>query len=556
MGRNKDQEAKGAVELIEEAFQILRTRPLDVLPAYLVGVLPFILGFLFFWGDMSRNAYGADYCAPAALGIALLFSWMKCWQALFLRKIRDRISPGGGFPWTLSRAARLIASQTLFHAAGLFLLPAALILSAPFGWAYAFFQNGSAVQNEEDLDLRNQCKNAWKLAKLWPVQNHVLLALLSLFGVFVFLNLAIAMLVLPGLFKVFYGVDTLVSMSFESYFNTTFLAVLFGMTYICMDPLIKTVYLLRCFYGRSARTGEDLRTELKRLSRKALVVLPLVLVLWGPADLSRAENPPLDPPSASTASELHGVSPQALNRAIDEVLRDRRFTWRMPNQIKPEKEPDGPIASLLNWMREKLEWMADTLVEWMETVADWFDKLFPAPAKNPREEKKTDWMVSTQGLLYVLVGLTAILLGGFAWWVWKNRSRTPKAETSNSSVPTAPDAADETIRADDFPADRWRHLAKELLERGDYRMALRAIYLGTLSHLAEYSLITIAKHKSNREYETELFRRAHDRQEMTRRFSEDVIRFDAAWYGMREVTLGEFERFAESQWRIMTLARR
>src|ERR1019366_9370994 len=34
--------------------------------AYYTGSLPFVLGFLFFWADMSQSAFAYDHCAPAA----------------------------------------------------------------------------------------------------------------------------------------------------------------------------------------------------------------------------------------------------------------------------------------------------------------------------------------------------------------------------------------------------------------------------------------------------------------------------------------------------------
>ncbi len=563
MARKKAHEAKGAVELIEEAVHLLRSRPLELMPAYHIGTLPFVLGLLFFWGDMSRNAYGAAYCAPAALGLALLFAWMKCWQVRFLQKVRERISPGAEFDWTPSRAGRLIASQTLIHGTGLFLLPFSLLLFIPFGWAYAFFQNASVAHLEADLDFRRQCRRAWNQAKLWPAQNHALISLLFLFGLVVFLNLGITLIFLPQLFKIFFGVDTLISMSPDSFINTTFLAVVCGLTYVCMDPLVKTVYLLRCYYGRSLRTGEDLRTELNRHATKITAAFLLMLFLVGrpsllsaepQADVQNPKNESTETRSAAFESKPGRISPEALDRAIDAVLQGREFAWRMPPSKEPKDEPEGPVASLLKWMGDKLDRMMDTLIDWMETVAEWFEKLFPDRERNHTDDSGSDWMVSARGLLYVLVGLTAILLIGFGWWAWKNRVRTPEPAAGSEPIHT-PDVSDDAVTADEFPTDRWLRLARELTDQGDYRLALRAIYLSTLSHLADHGLISIAKYKSNREYETELVRRAHDREELTRRFSENVTRFDTAWYGLGKVSAQDLDRFTHNLQRIMALAR-
>src|ERR1700687_5436624 len=63
---------KSAVELYEEATHLLRRAPVSVI-AYYTGSVPFILAFLFFWADMSQSSLAYEHCAPASLGLALLY---------------------------------------------------------------------------------------------------------------------------------------------------------------------------------------------------------------------------------------------------------------------------------------------------------------------------------------------------------------------------------------------------------------------------------------------------------------------------------------------------
>jgi hypothetical protein len=74
------------------------------------------------------------------------------------------------------------------------------------------------------------------------------------------------------------------------------------------------------------------------------------------------------------------------------------------------------------------------------------------------------------------------------------------------------------------------------LERGELRLAMRAFYLASLAHLSERNLLTLARFKSNRDYERELLRRSHALPEVARLFSENVSVFDGIWYGLHEVT--------------------
>ena len=60
------QQGKGAFELLEEAFHLLRLAPASTLAIYYLGSLPFILALLFFWSDMSRSAFAAQRLAACS----------------------------------------------------------------------------------------------------------------------------------------------------------------------------------------------------------------------------------------------------------------------------------------------------------------------------------------------------------------------------------------------------------------------------------------------------------------------------------------------------------
>src|SRR5438552_1359294 len=160
-------EAKGALELIEEAFFLLRQNP-ATLAGYYVGSLPFVLALLFFWSDMSRSAFAQQHLAAAALVLSLLFLWMKTWQALFGHDLLSRLSTEAAGHWSLSRFWKTCLLQTIVQPSGLFLLPVALGILVPFGWVYAFYQNLSVLGNGAGENVRQLMKRAWRQATLWP----------------------------------------------------------------------------------------------------------------------------------------------------------------------------------------------------------------------------------------------------------------------------------------------------------------------------------------------------------------------------------------------------
>jgi len=49
------QQGRGGLDLMEEATHVLRAAPAGTLAIYYLGAIPFVLGLLFFWADMSRS---------------------------------------------------------------------------------------------------------------------------------------------------------------------------------------------------------------------------------------------------------------------------------------------------------------------------------------------------------------------------------------------------------------------------------------------------------------------------------------------------------------------
>ena len=60
----------GGLALSDAAFHLVCTAPPSSLLAYFTGTIPFVLGFLFFWTDMSRSAFAAERCLVASLALA------------------------------------------------------------------------------------------------------------------------------------------------------------------------------------------------------------------------------------------------------------------------------------------------------------------------------------------------------------------------------------------------------------------------------------------------------------------------------------------------------
>jgi hypothetical protein len=159
----------------------------------------------------------------------------------------------------------------------------------------------------------------------------------------------------------------------------------------------------------------------------------------------------------------------------------------------------------------------------------------------------------------VRVAVIALLIGllcALAYILWRSwmRRQTTQAQIAAAAVESTPDLEDEDTTADDLPANRWLDLARELAEKGSLRLAIRAFYLAILADLADHKLITIETFKSNRDYEMELHRRAHQKEGLLPAFSKSREIFERVWYGMYKISRPDLDNFSAIQKRVMTIA--
>lgn len=534
-----NEQAKSSFEMIEEAVHLLRLSPRR-LTAYYVGTLPFVLALLYFWADMSRSPFAELHLGEAGLGLATLFIWMKSWQAVFTSQVLDALTGNTtARPWR--HWARVVISQTTLQPSGLFLVPLASIPLVPFAWFYAFYQNVT-VLGADDLGVRALCRRATRQSALLPKQNHLLLSVLFGFGLFVFLNWATVILVLPLALKTLLGIQSTVSRSPLTMLNTTYLAVVAGLTHLSVDPLIKAVYTLRCFYGEARQSGADLRADLTRFCQPAAVLVALIL-FSSISSVQGQEASPTPPAVSAAVGQASGIEPQKLDRAITEVLRERKYSWRSPREklVQPSRDQDRGILGRF------LDGISAEVKKWGKGVAEWLDrvlrKLFRQSPPTPRQPLDFSWVTRLHLLIYFIAAAALIGVAFLVRRVLKDR-RARQAPVSAEAIKPTVDVADENVAPDQLPEDGWSQLAREYLERGELRLALRALYLASLAHLAGRNLVTIARFKSNRDYERELVRRAHSFPDLLDRFSENVTVFDRIWYGMHPVDSSLLSAFA------------
>lgn len=591
MNRSRKTEEVGGLTVVEEAFHLLRGAPVTLLAPYYIGSLPFILGLLYFWADMRHSAFAERYVAQAALGLSVLFVWMKCWQAAYGGRLRAVLEGQPFEAWTWRRAARTAAIQTILQPTGVIVLPASLVLILPFSWCYAWYQNLCVFGDGRDEDgIWEASRRAWDQAVLWPRQNHVVIWLLSPFlvmlgaalllvmapivratspeltqvlfyiwlgmfclliiplaplGIIVTLNMAFCMLAIPYALKMFLGIETTITRGGDP-FNSTFLAICCGLTYLALDPVLKAAYALRCFYGESRRTGLDLRVALRAIRTRGAALAALIsLALLGSLLVAM-------PARAQTTA----VTPEELDSSIKEVLERREFAWRMPREAgSPDDHRGGLIEQFLAAVRDVIFDYLRAIADFLERVWRWIEALFPSRGRvrGPGWGLGLDWATGVRLLLAVLLTLVAGTLVYFLIKIWRTRAT---ADVQAEVVPFAPNLEEDEVSADTLPEDGWLELARELMGKGQLRLALRALFLAGLAALAGRELIRVAKHKSNREYVRELERRSHAAPDVLALFRESVGVFERVWYGAHGVSEELVRAFGQNQERLRALVQK
>ena len=509
----------GAVELLEQATALLRQAPLDTLACYYLGTVPFMLVLLWFWADMSRSADADQRLAGAALALSILFIWMKVWQSRFSGRLLMQLGGAAELPSVTGS----VMVQGGLQPWGFIILPLAGLVTLPFGWCYAFFQNITVLGGP---DWRTVQRKARQLSLLWPGQNHLLLALLSLIFLVLFANIAVGVYFLPHLLKSLFGIETIFTLSNRMLLNSTFWAAIVVLTQLCLDPLVKACYVLRCHYGESLSSGADLRAQIKTVAERAtLLVLLVVFSLVTCGSQSAFAAAPVVEPQQQLQQRA-----ARLDRSVEQVIKDPRFAWRLPREHHQleKRELPGFMQSIITWVQDT----AVTVGGWIKDVIKWVVKKLPKPSFSG---VKPGWGGNFSDIaLLLMYVLLALLLCFGAIFAWRRLRHTPKpeAELPMHTLQMTPDLHDESVIASELTEERWLALARELLEKGELRLGLRALYLATLAALADAKLVVIARCKTNHDYERELLRFSHAMPKVSEAFALNLRIFEAAWYGM------------------------
>jgi len=154
-----------------------------------------------------------------------------------------------------------------------------------------------------------------------------------------------------------------------------------------------------------------------------------------------------------------------------------------------------------------------------------------------------DAAVNRKAMLALITLIVALMAAGLiVFFLRRKRSQVIAAQAVTATPPV--NLADESLTADRLPEAEWLALADEWMEKGDFRLALRAMYLASLNYLSTRDLVSLRRWKSGLDYRRELARRARSKPELPQSFASSVAIFEQGWYGRHTVDRAMAEALA------------
>ncbi|MDC0714773.1 DUF4129 domain-containing protein [Stigmatella sp. ncwal1] len=230
---------------------------------------------------------------------------------------------------------------------------------------------------------------------------------------------------------------------------------------------------------------------------------------------------------AASETLRQGLEQAAETRALESALPDSRAASAKARDIlsRPEfaaapradsaSEEPPPVAP--DWWQRFMNWLDEVL-----------EKLFkrrPSPSRVEPTSVGGDLTVAN-GLVVLLIAAVVGVLVTVLLRALGQQQRKEGAQLEVSTLDAAALAQD-PMSALARPPEGWAHLADELAAQGQYREAVRSLYLALLSRLHREGAILYDSTLSNWDY----LRQFKGRREWLPPFRELTRRFDFAWYG-------------------------
>ena len=294
-------------------------------------------------------------------------------------------------------------------------------------------------------------------------------------------------------------------------------------------------------------SAREMRMKKEWGDHGSLTKVALIGLLAGTFSLTGAFSQEI---KTGTASEpqSENAGAERLRVEITETLEQKKYQWQFSRRTL-ESEADKEES----WLSLRLREIAASARNLLDAAETWFEtmmkKLMKRGMKGPDVSDGANAKFLKSLSSGASLALVLVILGLLAWLVvslYRKYRSNPKVEIRDEGFTGMIDLESEEIVATQLREDEWMRLAREQIEKGEERLAVRALFLGTLAHLGERGMLRIARFKSNRDYRTELILRARSQSTLREAFDENTILFERVWYGLHRLGTGSVDYFLKN----------
>jgi hypothetical protein len=542
------------LEALERGFALFRSTFANEAWRYYVGTAPLVLCFIPMWVVNGQIKVSDDVLVFESVLLVCAYLLRVCMVSRYMRGVRERAF-GTLAPRRTSAAefaagiGRLVGRKIILSTCALASLPTL----AGASWFYSAGQFAS-IEAREQGATSGSIGSCLSLSSQWFAGGLLLFFMFIPLWSAVWLNGVIVAIAIPQLLHSIFGLNTILSTQMGLYAlarSSAFWLSTFAGTWLALDPIVKCSFVVVDQHLRSLREGYDLRDALASLPRhkkplaastgavpsnKALTAASIVLLalLIGSRPVPafpRAQDPSGQPTVETANDPARAARVQTLRRAIDEESQRAIYRWH-----------DAEHPSPPNWFDKFMERIGRAIDRAWKAILRFIKKLWPGGLNLSKgDSAPSKWTLKDLRIWIVVIAVVTISLG--AALIWLRRRRDAAALSIPASIAPLPDLSD-AVLATARSEDEWFVLASQLEGSGDFRSALRAVYLGLLAGLAQREWLTIRRDRTNRDYLDEFTRRWRRRPQATvdahteipGKLRSSMRQFDRVWYGSQMPT--------------------
>ena len=288
--------------------------------------------------------------------------------------------------------------------------------------------------------------------------------------------------------------------------------------------------------GHLSRSGHDFDSELPTAIESVRTKLPKHQTIEFEGEVYNVDN-----------SWLHKELDE-LEKADNRSERLAHIVWTLQaieTRVAERAKPGGSPAENKQWAKTRLEsilarpeYATDTegsnaLFRAIQDFFEWLAKFFPKPRAG--NGSGINWITRIAQILVIGLAVAVLLYVLKTLYVWfSGRSRQPKIGKKREARIVLGERLEPEATATDLLSE-----AEALARQGDLRAAIRKAYIALLVELGDRKMISLAHHKTNRDYLNSL----RSVPQLHSRMRGLTDSFERHWYGFANATPNDWQDF-------------